>query len=395
MLKIADFAKSSVDSESIHNEYDMVENDAGEGNEVPLQDEEMPLVPKEEPIECRKPKQENHGEEEYTYEDRKSHYDQFDRKINREIKFSSNVGLPQGFSVGNVGVQRKGDKKTFYCDMCLVELSSMDTLKSHVSGVKHMKKLREMEKVRDEKLMYGLITEEEAQKFTDVVRPIPNPESVKKKIPIRLHEKIKTTKDPVIGLQFVDELLTESDAEMEPHYNCTLCGNQGSSNGMFSHLMGAKHRQKVVEETSQKNASLMSKNDLLKYAMKHSQNEKLLSAIIKTTFSDLLYPWPPMKAPWAIERGGSGIPPPGARSAKDSAAPDIELLASEDLPGLNEITPPSNDEEAARMLDFGQQLLSMMLQFEGSGLSKTESQTIEHMMENICSKAKCRLNGSK
>ena len=24
------------------------------------------------------------------------------------------------------------------------------------------------------------------------------------------------------------------------------------------------------------------------------------------------YPWPPDKAPWARERGGSGIPPPGA-----------------------------------------------------------------------------------
>ena len=58
------------------------------------------------------------------------------------------------------------------------------------------------------------------------VIPIPNPESTKKKIPIRLHEKIRETRDPVVGLEFIKEWIVVSDAEMEPHYECELCGNQ-------------------------------------------------------------------------------------------------------------------------------------------------------------------------
>jgi len=42
--------------------------------------------------------------------------------------------------------------------------------------------------------------------------------------------------DPVVGLKFITELLPENDPEMEPHYECQLCGAQGQANGMFSHL---------------------------------------------------------------------------------------------------------------------------------------------------------------
>ena len=64
---------------------------------------------------------------------------------------------------------------------------------------------------------------------------------------MRLQERIKTTQEPVVGLKHVQEFLTESDPEMEPHYQCGLCGSQGTSNSMFSHLMGGKHRQKTAE----------------------------------------------------------------------------------------------------------------------------------------------------
>ena len=38
------------------------------------------------------------------------------------------------------GKQKKGDKKTYYCEICMIELNSEDTMNSHVKGVKHMKK---------------------------------------------------------------------------------------------------------------------------------------------------------------------------------------------------------------------------------------------------------------
>ena len=46
---------------------------------------------------------------------------------------------------------------------------------------------------------------------------------------------------------------------------------------------------------------------LLKFAMKHAENRKKLSDLIRTTRSDREYPWPAGKAPWAEAMGGSGF----------------------------------------------------------------------------------------
>ena len=53
------------------------------------------------------------------------------------------MGLPTGFSMDmNPQKQKKGAKKTFYCNICLVELNSEDTRRSHEQGVKHLKKMQ-------------------------------------------------------------------------------------------------------------------------------------------------------------------------------------------------------------------------------------------------------------
>ena len=72
------------------------------------------------------------------------------------------LGLPTGFSFSSQSIpshampekQKKGDKKTFYCQICLIELNSLDTMKSHVSGVKHMKKKLQLEQQREEQRRY-------------------------------------------------------------------------------------------------------------------------------------------------------------------------------------------------------------------------------------------------
>ena len=57
----------------------------------------------------------------------------------KELSEMDKLGLPTGFSFQQGGglpeKQKKGDKKTFYCEICLIELNSLDTMKSHVSGV--------------------------------------------------------------------------------------------------------------------------------------------------------------------------------------------------------------------------------------------------------------------
>ena len=77
---------------------------------------------------------------------------------NKALAQMESLGLPTGFSfnqatpaMGPVSEkQKKGDKKTFYCQICLIELNSLDTMKSHVSGVKHMKKKLQLEQQREE-----------------------------------------------------------------------------------------------------------------------------------------------------------------------------------------------------------------------------------------------------
>ncbi len=67
---------------------------------------------------------------------------------NREdMEAMAKFGLPTEFSLRGGGAvikeeaPRKGEKKkTFYCDVCEIELNSHDTMTSHVKGVRHTKK---------------------------------------------------------------------------------------------------------------------------------------------------------------------------------------------------------------------------------------------------------------
>ena len=71
-----------------------------------------------------------------------------------ELSMMEHMGLPTGFSFGHMEQvdprQTRGHKKTFYCQTCLIELNSEDTMLSHMKGVKHMKKqLALKEKLRN------------------------------------------------------------------------------------------------------------------------------------------------------------------------------------------------------------------------------------------------------
>ena len=53
--------------------------------------------------------------------------------------------------------------------------------------------------------------------------------------------------------------------------------------------------------------------DLLRAVRRMIENTEKLIDLIKTIRSDEDYPWPPSKAPWAVEQGDTGIPHSGAR----------------------------------------------------------------------------------
>ena len=94
---------------------------------------------------------------------------------------------------------------------------------------------------------------------------------------------------------------------MEPFYECNLCNNQGEANGMVNHVLGRGHREKFFGQMDDKDYGKMSSVDLRKQAER--QDEKGQWELIKTIYSDELYPWPSGKAPWSLENGGTGNPP--------------------------------------------------------------------------------------
>eukprot|EP00092_Neocalanus_flemingeri_P036166 GFUD01039377.1.p1 GENE.GFUD01039377.1~~GFUD01039377.1.p1 ORF type:complete len:411 (-),score=128.55 GFUD01039377.1:42-1274(-) len=399
MFRVADFAKSSIKSERISYDEDPPNEDekfsppiqaSGEYTTGSLEDGYYDDIDMKFGIGgSKKPFSQQHGDCKSSFGSGND-----DRKT---------LGFPSGFSVsfGQVEKQRKGEKRTFYCEMCLVELSSLDTMKSHVSGVKHMKKQLALSNDRDDKVRRGLMTEKEAMMSEPRVKPIPNPESVKKKVPIRLQEKIKETMDPVVGLRYVKEFIAVSDAEMEPHYECELCGAMGQSNGMFSHLMGHKHRQRFMEDISGDDPRMLNltQAELLYKAKEFNENNHKLSDLIRTTRSDEKYPWPPGKAPWTVERGGTGIPPDGARdnfgknrhgAQAEQERPRCAECGSSLMDGLMKlpapdmVRAPSSREEAEKMMEVGRKLITMAM--EGSGVEKRDRQVIQASMAAVLAK---------
>jgi len=379
MIRVADFAKSDFKAEAADPGIEPEHQSNDIGNEQELNPEESSNA-------MYNGNQDYYGSDshnEFIGEDSNPYIEATDDK-----KFLNKVGLPAGFSVGEVEKQRKGDKKTFYCDMCLVELSSLDTMKSHVSGVKHMRKQMAMEQEREEKIRRGLLSPEEALNAPNMVRAIANPESVKKKVPIRLHEKVRETKDPVVGLKFVKEFIPVSDPEMDPHYRCELCGNQGSSNGMFSHLMGYKHRKSYVEKTfGSHNSGAMSQDQLLRIAKNNSENDLQLSTLIQTTMSDEEYPWPPGKAPWSLEQRGEGVAPEIAKEVNQK--PSILSLASKiniKLPAPGGVKMPSSNAEALKYLELGRKLISMSMECDEYNINDKDLKIVQEVLDSALSK---------
>merc|ERR1719508_347551 len=302
--------------------------------------------------------------------------------------------------------QSRGPKKRFYCQTCMIDLNSEDTMTSHLNGVKHMKKQLAMEARQTQN----------GQPFTNkhAIVPVANPEA-KKKVPIRLQDKIKESSIPMVGLDYIKEFIAVSDSEMEPHYECSICDKQGQANGIFSHLMGQRHRYEFVARlyAGDPSTAMLSQTELLDMARKHDENKPGFADKIRTRFSDEEYPWPAGKEPWSVLRGGLGIAPDGARNnyAKNQARPGSPFSTKNELerkplprdaspfpastekemeskplaggseeersagprpflPPADSVKPPQNLMDSEKMLELGQHLILQAADF--SGLKHTD-----------------------
>ena len=191
--------------------------------------------------------------------------------------------LPDGLFVHKAPKEKKGEKKTFFCDICLLELNSVDTRNSHKAGVKHQKKLTDMEYKYDRLWHRGEITRKQYNNMP-TIKGIPNPAATKMKVPVHLHEKIKETCDPIVGLNFITEWIAKSDPEMEPHYECQLCGKQGISNSMYDHMMGKEHCLLFAKKIGARVGE--SSRALLQFAKENAENQEQISSMITTIRSN-------------------------------------------------------------------------------------------------------------
>jgi len=281
----------------------------------------------------------------------------------------------------------------------LLELNSEDTMKAHMAGSKHMKKYLAAEQQK-------IATQNTAEIPT--IKAIQNPVATRKKVPIRLHQKISDSPQPIVGLNHVKEYIACSNSEMEPHYECHLCETQGQANCMFQHLVGAKHRQAAVNEyyNNDPEKISLSQAELLRFAEEMNENDDKVSERIVCKYSDDEYPWPAGMEPWLIERGGSGIIPDGARcnfgknmpkpsQNRNFAAVDMKPkpVAAASICGIipipsrrsgpkipiqdlhiQDLKTPRNKEEGLRMIEVGKDLILKAMEFNKS---KSEDR---HMM---------------
>jgi len=302
-----------------------------------------------------------------------------------DIHNNSMFKSPYGFSDGPMEKRKKGVKNSFHCEVCLVELNSYETMKSHVSGAKHMKKALAISKEFEDDLNTGKMTQEDVERLMPGVVVIPNLGRTKK-IPTRLHEKVLEAMDPVVGLKYITEYLPSSDQEMEPHYQCELCGSQGQANGMMSHVLGTKHRENFMD-TKRGIRNNLSRDALLRAVKPYSENHRRLNDLITTKISDLEYPWPPGKAPWAAEWGGSGVPPVVREAGSCPAEKKPVGYGGSKLPTPDSIRPPSSVEEAIRMLEVGKRITELVMGFSGAGVSDTDARVITVIMDSILNRA--------
>jgi len=271
---------------------------------------------------------------------------------------------------GQYQLQRKGEKKTFQCLLCLIPLSSLETMMSHKQGAKHTRKvIAKQEEVREMFYRQEISKETELEELNkEWILPVSNPQSLKMKVPVRLHEKILECEEPVVGLDFITELLPESDPEMEPQYSCQLCGSTGPANGMFTHLMGGTHRHAFLEERGE-SFSKGNYNGMLRRVNHYAENKSKLANKINTVQCDTSYPWPSGKAPWSLEMGGTGIPPQAkfplhssrvtTRAASVTRTSEPPIL----LPAPGSFQKPKNAEEAQQMLDLARRMMEKVADF--------------------------------
>jgi len=223
---------------------------------------------------------------------------------------------------------------------------------------------------------------------------VPPSTQTRVKVPVTLREKIKECNEPLVGLAHVREVLPISNREMEPHYYCNLCNQQGQANCMLLHLKGRVHRQAWVDKKYRGVADMveLSQADLKVKAKEFDERKDEEERVkrgepsaIETIYSDEAFPWPAGKAPWLKENGGTGLVPEGAleKFGVSSRYRQISVAAAEEefkttfsrsptLPDIRSIQEPRSTEEAKQMLALAESMIATVVESNQLNLRERE-----------------------
>ena len=211
-------------------------------------------------------------------------------------------------------ISTKDYSRPYYCKVCHIDCSSDCSLQSHLEGKSHAKKLRllGLEKVVDSKIAVKPTTR--MPKF------------------VFLSHKIQANpNEPVIGLHYIEEFLTETNTNAnEPRYTCNLCVVTGEVEPTWSHLIGSKHRQNYMEMTL---SMKVDKSTIRQAAFEVEMREGRDVKKITRTISDAKYPMPQNLKPKKVKKDP---PPPPKLSPPPPPSPKSPI------PPVMSITDPSS-----------------------------------------------------
>ena len=141
---------------------------------------------------------------------------------------------------------------------------------------------------------------------------------------------------------------------------------------------------------------------MLKLARDFNENGSRMTELLETITSDTQYPaWPAGKAPWAVERGGSGVLPPEARASSSSSSTKSSSRLRTDLSSsgskakigrLSSDFYPQTEDEVQEMKSVGRKMMEMALRSEHSGLSKDQQDLLLGNIKKILQREERRRN---
>ena len=135
-----------------------------------------------------------------------------------------------------------------------------------------------------------------------------------------------------------------------------------------------------------------------------NENGSRMTELLETITSDTQYPaWPAGKAPWAVERGGSGVLPPEARasssssssSTKSSSRLRTDLYSSGSKAKIGRLSSdfyPQTEDEVQEMKSVGRKMMEMALRSEHSGLSRDQQDLLLGNIKKILQREERRRN---